>query len=396
MTAIPFPSRLPRDFWLYLSGQASTAIADAVLFVALPFVVLAAGGGQAALGSVVLAASFPRFLAPLLGTLADRLPGRALLALAALLRMLLLAGIALLALTGQASLPLLAAFAFLNGCLVTLSFTAGSALVPRLVTEAQRPQANSLSSAALMGLPLIGYGLGGLLIKLIGSAEALLCALPLYLLTVGVALLLRPIPTNPQARPHPFLTELRGGFLVLRAQPLLLVMVLLSFAMNLALNVVNVRAPLFMQRVGAGAGGYALFEGLTAGGALVGALAVGLLARRLSSDALINLGRALCVLALLGLAAPVLGLWFAASGLLGLSLGLLEVSAITRAQGLVAAGALGRVMGLFLGLNALGLSAGAGLGASALPSPALFVGLAALLGGLGLLWNRAVRRGPSA
>ncbi|GHF50498.1 MFS family permease [Deinococcus metalli] len=394
MLTVTLPRSLVPAFWRYLGSLAATAVADAVLFVALPFVVLGAQGGRVGLGTVLLAGSAPRFLAPLLGTLADRWPGRSVLTVTATLRAALLAGVAWLALSGHAAVPTLAAFAFLNGCLVTLSFTAGSALVPHLVPEEQRPQANSLSSAALMGLPLIGYGVGGALIHGLGSAATLLAGVPVYVLALLLAASLPARPAEPTAGAKGFWHDLRGGLGVVRAQPLLQVMILLSFAMNLTLNVVNVRAPLFMQHVGAGAGGYALFEGLTAAGALVGALAVGALSARVKADTLIDAGRLLCVLAVLGLAVPQVPVWFVAAALLGLSLGVLEVAAVTRAQGLVAPGTLGRVMGVFLGLNALGLSSGAVIGSWPLASTPLFIVLAALLGALGLLWHRAVRSSP--
>ena len=395
MTSLPAPAARPRDFATYLASLTATAVGDAVAFVALPFVVLSSGGGQAALGAVVLSASLPRFLAPLLGTLADRWPPRAVLGVSALLRAALLATVALLALRESAPLPVLAAFAFLNGLLVTLSFTAGSALTPRLVAPEGLARANSLTSAALMGLPLVGYGLGGLLVKALGSAETLLVALPLYALSALAPALLKPLAPGGAQTGAGFWSQLRGGLSVVRASPPLLVMLLLGFAMNLTLNVVNVLAPLFMQRGAGGAGGYALFEGLLSGGALLGALAVGPLARRWSADRLIGLGRGLCALAVLGLAAPQPAVWFAAAGLLGLSLGLLEVAALTRIQSLAPQVTLGRVMGVFLGLNALGLSAGAALGGGHWSGPWLFAALAALLAALGLLQDAFTRR-PAA
>ncbi len=394
MTSLPVPHPASRDFTLYLSGLAATAVGDAITFVALPFVVLAGGGGQGALGAVVLAGSLPRFLAPLLGTLADRWPPRAVLGGSALLRALLLGFVALLALRGHAALPALAAFAFLNGLLVTLSFTAGSALTPRLVPEGALARANSLTSAALMGLPLVGYGLGGLLVKLLGSGETLLVGLPLYALSALAALALQPLTASGAHGAAGFWGQLRDGLLTVRARPLLMLMLLLGFSMNLTLNVVNVRAPLFMQGHAGGAGGYALFEGLLSGGALLGALAVGPLARRWSADTLIAVGRGACALAVAGLALPDARAWFVAAGLLGVSLGLMEVAATTRIQALAPRGALGRVMGVFLGLNALGLSLGAALGGAHLPSSALFTALAALLAALGALWQRQSRRAP--
>jgi hypothetical protein len=135
MPAPTFPTHLPRAFRLYLSGLATTAVAGALLFVALPFIVLGASGGP---GAVVLAASLPRFLAPVLGTLADRLPGRTVLAGSALLRAALPAGVAPLVHFGQTSIPLLSVFAFLNALPAPLSFMAGSDLMLRLATTGEQ------------------------------------------------------------------------------------------------------------------------------------------------------------------------------------------------------------------------------------------------------------------
>lgn len=74
-----------------------------------------------------------------------------------------------LALTGTAPLALLAALAFVNGLLSTLAYATGAALVPRLVPAALLPRANSLNSGALMGAPLVGYGVGGVLVHTFGA-----------------------------------------------------------------------------------------------------------------------------------------------------------------------------------------------------------------------------------
>jgi MFS family permease len=89
MTTVPASADLPRSFWLYWSGLSLTALGDATVYVALPFLALATAahpGSAEVVGLVVLAGSLPRFLGPLLGGLADRSSPRGLLALSAGLR----------------------------------------------------------------------------------------------------------------------------------------------------------------------------------------------------------------------------------------------------------------------------------------------------------------------
>lgn len=117
---------------------------------------------------------------------------RPLLALGAGLRVLApLLG--LLALLGPAPLWTLAALACLNGLLSTLAYATGSTLLPRLVGPEHLTRANSLSSGALMGAPLVGYGVGGGLVHALGAGGTLLASAPFILGLTVAALLLPPL-----------------------------------------------------------------------------------------------------------------------------------------------------------------------------------------------------------
>lgn len=399
MTTAAPATRLPRAFWRYWAGVSLTALGDAVVYVALPFLALTAGKGltgAGAVGLVVLAGSLPRFLGPVLGGLADRLAPRGLLALSAGVRGLAVLGVGLWGQLGTLPLAALLALAFLNGLLSTLAYAAGSALVPRLVPPGALARANSLGSGALMGAPLIGYGVGGGLIHALGAAGALLVGVPLILALCAAALVLPRLPAAQSGgRPRP-LADLRVGLAVIRSSPLLLALLSMSFALNVALNVMNTRAPVQMAAHGRGAADYALYEMLISGGVLLGIVLVTPLSARLSLDALIGLGRWVLVLGTAGFVFTPVPVWWAGAAVFGLGLGLLEVAATTRSQQLTGLEVRGRVIGALLGINAVGLSLGAGLAALPLPTPGLMLGLVVALLGLAPLWPVALRRQAAA
>ncbi len=394
MTSATSPASLPRPFWLYWAGVSLTALGDTIVYVALPFLALSVGAGltgAGAVGLVVLAGSLPRFLGPLLGGLADRLPPRRLLAFSAGTRGLAVLGMGLWGLFGSLPLAALLALAFVNGLLSTLAYTAGSALVPRLVAPDALARANSLGSGALMGAPLIGYGLGGGLIHAFGAAGALLVGVPLILALCAVALALPRLgAAQSGGRPQP-LADLRAGLAVIRSSPLLLALLGMSFTLNLASNVMNTRAPLQMTVHGRGAADYDVFEMLISGGVLLGIVLVTPLSARTTLDAVIGLGRWVLVAGTLGFVLSPIPVWWVGAAVFGIGLGLLEVAATTRSQQLTGLEVRGRVIGALLGINAMGLSVGAGLAALPLPTPGLMLGLTVVLLCLALLWPAALR-----
>jgi MFS family permease len=324
-----------------------------------------------------------------LGALADRLHPRVLLVFIGLTRALTVAALGWVALGGRAPFALFVIFALLNGLLVTLTLSAGQVLVPRLVGEAALPHANSLTVMAMQGLPLVGYGVGGLLVKVLGSDKTLLMIAPLYLVMGLVAFALRQgYGNNAMSAPFHLARNLLEGWRIVRASRVLLIMLLATFALNAALNVVNVRAPIFTSRAGRGADDYALLEMLFSAGAIVGIALAGVLSRRVKLEAQMSLGYVLFALGIGALAIPHLGVWFAAQLAVGLSVGLLDVASMTRMQLLVSDGLRGRVGGTSMSAGALGLSLGAAAGGLAVPTMTLMLGLGVGLFLLSLAWVR--------
>ncbi|CAM3354285.1 hypothetical protein DESA109040_09110 [Deinococcus saxicola] len=253
-------------------------------------------------------------------------------------------------------------------------------------------RANSLGSGAMMGAPLIGYGLGGGLIHALGALGALLVGVPLILALCAAALALPRLgAAQSGGRPQP-LADFRAGLTVIRSSPLLLALLGMSFALNLMMNVMNTRAPLQMAVHGRGAADYAIFEILISGGVLLGIVLVTPLAARWSLDVLIGLGRWILVLGTVGFVFVPIPAWWAGAAVLGIGLGLLAVATTTRSQQLTGQQVRGRVIGALLGVNAVGLSLGAGLAALPLSTPRLMLGLTVLLLCLAPLWPVVLRQ----
>ena len=375
------------NFIAYWLGIGATALGDALIFVALPFLVLELSDNPQALATAVLLGSLPRFLGPVIGLLADRLHLKLPLLGIGLARAAIFASLGLLALGDTLTLNLLYGAAFLNGLLTVFVFSAGNVLLPKLVPEQQLARANSLMQGAIMGLPLAGYGLAGVLVSSLGTALTILFAAPLFVL-LGVAALIVKFPAPTPSKVN-VLRDLSAGARFMLSNTVLSLAVVVGLFMNFALSALKVLIPLAMQALERGAGGYGLFEAVFAGGILVGIGTVSLIGERIKLTRQIGIGTVL-----LGIGFGVLSLarfevLIAGAVMMGLGLGFTEVAAVTLLQLIVPDGMRGKVMGMLIGLNAFGLSLGAfvaGQLAERLGLGTLYLVFAALALALSLLW----------
>lgn len=371
-----------RNFASYWLGLAATALGDAGVYVALPFLVLAGGGDAQTLAAVLVLGTAPRFLGPVIGSLADRVPLRLPVAGAALLRTVLFALLGFVALGTSLPLWLLFVAAPINGLLTLFVFAAGNVALPRLVPRSDLARANSLVQGVTMGLPLVGLGAAGAAVATVGPALVLCIAAPLFLLMAFAALLIRFPDVDPATRETPWLADMwRGAAFVLTRGPLAFLLIS-SFALNASLNALNVVVPILMERNGRGAAGYGIFESLISAGILVGIFLVSLIGSRLRARVQIGVAQLLFaigfgIMALGGLAAT-----FGGGIVLGLGLGIGEVAILTLVQLAVPDGMRGKVLGVAFTANAAGLTFGAWAAGAALDTvpPTTIFAAAAVLG----------------
>lgn len=282
-----------RDFRLLFLGEAISLVGDALALVALPWLVLAVTGDAFALGTVLALMGIPRAAFMLIGgAIVDRLSPRLVMLVSNALRMVLVGGLAVTALTGTTAPWMLVAFALLFGIADALFMPAQSAVLPRLLAAEQLPAGNALVAGVAQLAMIVGPVLAGLLIA---SGGAIVGADPMtgagLVLVVDALSFLASLATLALMRPQ---STARGGLgvrTVLGAvgeglrhawgRPALRTLLLLIVAVQAVIvGPFTVGLPVLLQaRLGSGPDGYGLVMSAFGAGALTGMLLAGALPR---------------------------------------------------------------------------------------------------------------------
>ena len=181
------------DYRKVWASAAASNLADGVLWVTLPLIAVTLTNSPAMVAGVAIAADLPWLVFVLFaGAIADRVDRRLAMRNVELLRLVVVALMALMALTGTLSLPVLFIAAFVLGVGETFYDTAGMSIMPSLVPKALLGRANSRLYAVELAMnELLGPPLGGLLVALsiplalAGSAVGFLVAAVGLMLMVG-------------------------------------------------------------------------------------------------------------------------------------------------------------------------------------------------------------------
>jgi MFS family permease len=367
-----------KNFSLYWLGIASAALGDALIYIALPFLILDISNSPQALATTILLGSLPRFLGPVLGTLADRLHLKIPLTVATFIRASLFAFISYLALQQELSQWMIYGAALLNGLITYFVFSAGSVLLPTLVPQSQLAKANSFTQAAMNGIPLIGLGVAGAMVAAFGSDLTILLATPF----LAVFTFVIPFLTFPERKrsdvKSSFAKDILSAATFIRGDSRLSFMVVTTLVLNATLNIVNVTMPVLMERLGQGAKGYGLFEAALALGVLLGIVCVNLIGEKLPLVYKVSVGKGLFGVGFVLLAFGDFSWFVSGAFVIGLGLGFTEVSAMTFSQLVIPDGMRGKVLGLKLSSGALGLTLGAWLGGQVVQHTNLTYALAAV------------------
>src|SRR6266568_2803217 len=144
-----------RDFRLFLTGQTASLLGDGMVPVALSFAVLDLTGSITDLGLVLAARAVPMIGFLLVGgVFADRLPRRAVMIGADLLRFGSQGLVAALLISGHAQLWQIIALQAVNGAATAFFNPALTGLTPAIVSGERLQQANVLRGMSM--------GLGGI------------------------------------------------------------------------------------------------------------------------------------------------------------------------------------------------------------------------------------------
>jgi MFS family permease len=141
---IALGGRLGRDFGLLWAANSVSTLGDGMVAAAAPLLVASVSDDPVLIGLAVFVQQLPWLLFSLVsGVLIDRLDKRRLIVTVDLLRGALTALLAVTVWSGDASIPVIYAIAFLLGTGETLAESAAATMVPAVVAPDDLPSANS-------------------------------------------------------------------------------------------------------------------------------------------------------------------------------------------------------------------------------------------------------------
>ncbi|MGE5140742.1 MAG: MFS transporter, partial [Rudaea sp.] len=171
-TESPIQALSNRSFRLLWLGQGTSWLGDQFRWIALPWLVLQLTHDPLALGAVLALGGIPEAALALIGgAIADRFPPRTIMLLCDLVRLVVLALLAVLTFTGMIDLWMLYASSFVLGAVSGLFSPASAAMIPLLVEEDGLRAANSVSQGTSQLMGLIGPALAGSTIAVLGRAS---------------------------------------------------------------------------------------------------------------------------------------------------------------------------------------------------------------------------------
>jgi predicted MFS family arabinose efflux permease len=376
---------------LFLARTISN-IGNGVAPIAIAFGVLSLPGATPTSLSIVLAAqALPLVLVlPIGGVIADRLGRARVIAVTDIILSAFVMTTAVLFLTGNATVALLAILGAISGCLNALWWPAMSGLVPDVVEEEHLQPANAFVSVASNGGLIAGNAIGGLLVALVGSGWAIAVDSLSFLVAGALVFSMRDVST-PHRSGESTLADLAHGWRVFWSYRWVVVVVgAFSFIVMVWRGAEEVMGPVLAREIYGGAAGWALIMTFQSIGLLLGALVASRL--RVRRPLVIGLLATLALpLWLITLALELPIIWVAVGSFaFGVSLELLAVWWFTAMQTNIPREALSRVsaydaMGsLMFGPIGLALAGPliAGVGARAAFFIAAAVSAAAVLGAL--------------
>ncbi len=329
---------------------------DGLNDIAIPWLLLTLTGSGLQLSLLLVARFVPVVLFALVaGVLADRFNRRSIMVIADVVRLGLLASLAV-ADQVWGLVPIhLYVVAFFEAAFSEIFGPAKDALVPKIVPPDRLDAANGMLNGSGQFAYLVAPPIGGVLLGVLGATGIFVADAATFGVSALTTLALRtsggvtPGPVRRRGVAGAFLADVAEGWRIIRGTPILLTGIALAALMNFLVSPLQVLLPLFVQRVKGG--GPELFGGLVA--ALFAGLLVGALSAPLSVK-LAGRGRALIVAVLVLGVAMLAAPWpapMAAAGaalfVAGVCLATLSVVATSLLQLSAADEVRGRVFALY-------------------------------------------------
>ena len=266
----PLRERNFRNLWI---GRTASVVGDSLAFVALAFAVLAVNGSGTDLGLVIMSYSAPSVIFLLVGGVwADRLPRRAVMLGADVVRALAQLVLAIAVLSGNAPIPLFMLVALVSGIATAFFQPASIGLVPQVVSQERLQQGNAMLNLSQSVSQLFGPVLSGILVIAIGSGWVF--AIDAISFAVSAAALWSLRMNLPPREAHgSFAGDLAAGWREVRKQRWLPPSLLAFAFVNLSFASFMVLGPATMQAEYGGAADWGLILAAFGLGGLIGGAA---------------------------------------------------------------------------------------------------------------------------
>jgi len=330
-----------RNFALLWSGQAISALGDALFAIAEIWLVLQLTGSAVAMGTAVILTQLPRLALMMIGGVSvDRYNRQMMMLISDLIRGVVVLAFGFLVATNQIELWHVYVLAIIFGVVSAFFQPAQTAVIPNLVPREALTAASALSQLTMQMAQVFGPLLGGILIAVPAIGIAGVCYL------------------------NAALSDLRDGLRYLFGLRALVVIMLLAMVLNFSLAPIQVLMPIHAKNaLGQGSEGFGLLFTTLGVGMVAGSIFVGMWSpnrrRGWWSFALCALGGALFIF--IGLV-PIFALTLALLFAFGFINAIINAMLGATMQGIIADEFRGRVaavnMTISTGLNPIALALG--------------------------------------
>jgi MFS family permease len=262
-----------RDFRLLFFGQSISLLGDGMVPLAISFAVLGLTGSASDVG-FVLAARWGPLVALLLvgGVFADRLPRRAVMVAADLVRFAGQGVVAILLISGDAKLWHLLLLQAVHGAASGFFSPASTGVLPQTVSAGRLQEANALAGLARSTGNIAGPAVAGALVATVGSGWAIAADAVTFAVSALFLAQLR-LPMHDRAPSQTFLRDLLAGWDEFRRRTWLWAVVLWAALYNVLVAAsFLVLGVVVAERALGGPSAWALITSVSGLGALVGGL----------------------------------------------------------------------------------------------------------------------------
>jgi MFS family permease len=263
-----------RDFRLLFTGQVVSQFGDSITPVALAFAILDLTGRVGDLGYVFAARSVPLVAFLLVGgVFADRLPRRAVMIAADLVRLGTQGSTAVLLISGHAQIWQIAALQALHGMASAFFNPAATGLTPQVVSPERLQDANGLRGLSMSASGIAGPAISAALVAGVGAGWALGIDSLTFLVSAVCLAKLR-LPAHVKLPPQSFVRDLLDGWTEFSSRTWVWVIVVCAAVGNGFSGTFFVLGAAISRADLGGPGAWALILAAFSVGGLVGGLSV--------------------------------------------------------------------------------------------------------------------------